>query len=43
MFFLFKFFSRKWAKIAEMPALATDIMKKPSAPNPHINEPNRPD
>jgi hypothetical protein len=25
-------FSRKWVKIAEMPALATDIMKKPSAP-----------
>jgi hypothetical protein len=32
MYFLFKFFSRKWVKIAEMPALATDIMKNPSAP-----------
>jgi hypothetical protein len=32
MFFLFEFFSRKWVKIAEMPALATYIMKNPSAP-----------
>jgi hypothetical protein len=30
--FYFKFFSRKWVKIAEVPALATDKMKNPSAP-----------